>query len=102
MHLFSPNKRIVKYDSVSQIVDEFYEERIKGYQKRKRYLISKFKKERDLLDNQVRFIQEVMDGRFKMVQSKGEWVSLLRNRGYTRFQELNKIESTKNKEEDEN
>jgi DNA topoisomerase II len=64
--------------------------------------VSKFEKENAIISNQVRFIQEIIDGRFKMIQSKQQWIVKLREGKYARFQDLNKVESTKNKEEDEN
>lgn len=102
MHLFSGQRTIRRYEHVSQILDEFYEQRLDGYSRRKKYLISKFRKESDILANQTRFIQQVMEGSFQLTQSKQDWVFKLAHGGYQRYQQLNKVESTKNREEDEN
>ena len=37
-----------------------------------------------------------------MIQSKQEWIAKLREKNYSKYQDLNKIESTKNREEEEN
>lgn len=100
MHLFDASRAIRKYESIKDIVDEFYEVRMGGYTRRKRYLISKFKKESGIVTNQIRFIQQIMNGRFTLMQSKQDWLTKLREGGFSRYQELNQIESTKNREED--
>jgi len=102
MHLFNAERIITKYEKAQQIINEFYEVRMKGYQLRKRYLVSKFEKENMMLTNQIKFIRQMLSGEFQLVQSKEEWVKRLREGRYTKFQELNRIESTKNREEDEN
>jgi DNA topoisomerase-2 len=42
MVLFDSQFKLKKYKTVYEIVEEFYEERIKTYTKRKEYLVSRF------------------------------------------------------------
>ena len=44
----------------------------------------------------------MIEGTFSLIQSKQEWIHKLKTKHYERYQELNKIESTKNKEEEDN
>ena len=73
MHLFNVSGQIRKYDSIGAILDEYCRVRLEGYRLRKKYLLSKFGKERDIIDNQARFVREVKEGRFSRMASKNQW-----------------------------
>ena len=45
MNLFTSDYKIKKFDRIDEIVEEFYTQRMHGYTLRKRYLISKYRKE---------------------------------------------------------
>jgi DNA topoisomerase-2 len=49
MIMFSSEGKIRRYETIADIVEEFYSERIKAYGKRKRYLVSKYKRELEIL-----------------------------------------------------
>ena len=50
MHLYSVHGVVHKYNDVDNIVNEFYEHRLKLYQKRKDYLLAKLQKEMDIFE----------------------------------------------------
>lgn len=54
--LFNHEGKITKYESVVQIMEEFFKVRLQFYQLRKSYLLSKLDREVDILANKVRFI----------------------------------------------
>lgn len=77
------------------IVEEFYEVRLKAYETRKKYLLSKVRRELQLMEQKLRFIREVSSGYFKLEGSKAQWVDRLASAGYVAYQHLPKVQSTK-------
>lgn len=61
MHLFDKECKLKKYDTITQIIDDFYEVRLETYVTRKTYLIGEMKKVLQKLTNKARFIQGVLD-----------------------------------------
>lgn len=62
MVLFDANGCLKKYESVEDILREFYDVRLRFYQKRKNYLEGVLQAESRKLSNQARFICEKCDG----------------------------------------
>ena len=61
MVLFSPEGKLKKYNSVEEILETFYDLRLKYYHIRKDYMISVLKKEVATLSNKARFIKMVIE-----------------------------------------
>ncbi len=61
MHLFDKECKLKKYDTIIQIIEDFYEVRLETYVTRKTYLIGEMKKLLQKLTNKARFIQCVLD-----------------------------------------
>ncbi|PLB50056.1 type II DNA topoisomerase [Aspergillus steynii IBT 23096] len=59
---FDPEGRITKYAGVDDILKEFYQIRLKYYERRKQYQLSEMQRELDKLSNQARFVQMIIDG----------------------------------------
>ena len=73
MHLFDEKGKIRKYSSYSDILTNFARVRLDFYQKRKDYLIGKWRNEIDILGWKMKFIEYVIDGKiviFKKGKSK--------------------------------
>ena len=62
MVLFDANGCLKKYDSVEEILRDFYVVRLRFYEKRKNYLEGVLQAESRKLTNQARFICEKCDG----------------------------------------
>ena len=62
MNLFNSEDKLRKYDFVSEIIDDYYEIRLKYYADRKEYLIKNLEKELLILSNKSKYIREVLDG----------------------------------------
>jgi DNA topoisomerase-2 len=60
MTLFDAEGRIKKYANPEEIVKEFYDLRLKYYEKRKDYLVNELNEHWSMLDNKVRFILAVI------------------------------------------
>jgi len=61
MHLFSSNGTIKKYNTIKDIMMEFYENRLNLYDKRREYQLDKIKKELELISYKVKFILMVVE-----------------------------------------
>ena len=83
MHLFDADDVLQKYDKVTDIIDAYYETRLKLYQVRKEHMISSLEKELVLLSNKARYIQENLDGTIDLrKKKKDEVVTMLKDKGY--------------------
>jgi DNA topoisomerase-2 len=83
MHLFDADDVLQKYDKVTDIIDAYYETRLKLYQVRKEHMISSLEKELVLLSNKAKYIQENLDGTIDLrKKKKDEVVSMLKDKGY--------------------
>jgi len=61
MHMFDADRKLHKYKSIEEIIDDFYKVRIDVYGKRKAYLIDILEKKLVKLSNKARYIQETLD-----------------------------------------
>ena len=84
MHLFNANDKLHKYESVEEIIDDYYVTRLKMYQTRKDYIISSLEKELLLLSNKSRYISEILNDTIDLrKKKKDDIVNLLSSKGYT-------------------
>ena len=66
MHLYNGKDSIQKYNSVHEIVDEFFDLRLNLYQKRKEYIERNLELEANILEAKVRFIQDFIDNKIEI------------------------------------
>ncbi|KAG2334346.1 hypothetical protein Bca52824_005526 [Brassica carinata] len=65
MYLFDENDMIKKYESPQEIIEDFYEARLKAYDKRKKHMLMELEEELKKLQCIVAFVTDVMNGEFK-------------------------------------
>jgi len=83
MHLFDANDTLQKYDKVTDIIDDYYNVRLKLYQNRKENIINNLERELIMLSNKAKYIQENLDGTIDLrKKKKEEVVSMLLTKGY--------------------
>lgn len=83
MHLFDRNQKIKRYNSVSEIIDEFYDIRMEYYDKRKTRLIDELVYIVMVLKNKARFIKEQCDDILDLRRKKMDVIcNLLKERKY--------------------
>ena len=83
MHLFDENDTLQKYDKVTDIIDAYYNVRLKLYQTRKDFIINNLEKELVLLNNKVKYIKENIEGTIDLrKKKKNEVVEMLELKGY--------------------
>jgi DNA topoisomerase-2 len=86
MHLFDSNDTLQKYEKISDIIDAYYEVRLKLYQTRKDYMIDALERELVLLSNKAKYIQENLDGTVDLRKKKKEAVvQMLEEKGYDKI-----------------
>ncbi len=86
MHLFDASDTLHKYEKVSEIIDAYYEVRLKLYETRKAYLIDALEKDLVLLSNKAKYIQENLDGTIDLRKKKKEQVVImLAEKGYAKI-----------------
>jgi DNA topoisomerase-2 len=74
MHLFDADDTLQKYEKVTDIIDAYYDVRLKLYQTRKEYMIDSLERELVLLSNKAKYIQENLDGTIDLRKKKKEQV----------------------------
>ena len=83
MHLFDSNDELQKFDKVSDIIDSYYDVRLKMYQTRKDYMINALEKELKMLSNKAKYITENLAGTIDLRRKKREQVTdMLKTKGY--------------------
>ncbi len=83
---FDAQGRIKKYSSPLEIMEEFYQVRLRYYQKRKQHMLNEMRRELERLSNQARFIKMIIDGKLTVSKKKkAVLVAELQNLGFTRF-----------------
>jgi len=84
MHLFDEEGRITKYDKPEDILKAFYLLRLQYYEKRKAYLLDKFQKQKEKLDNKVRFLLAVINKEINIHnRKKADLMKELKDKKYT-------------------
>ena len=83
MHLFDAHDALKKYDTVEEIIDDYFEIRLSLYQKRKEYLIAALEQELIILRNKTNYIRENLEDTIDLRKKKKEQVvEMLTNKGY--------------------
>jgi DNA topoisomerase-2 len=77
MHMFDSNIKLHKYNSVEEIIEDFYNIRLSNYQKRKDHLVADMEKKLVKLSNRARYIQETLAGTIDLRRKTAEQVTQL-------------------------
>ena len=70
MHLYSLNGSIKKYNTIKEILKEYYDERLSLYEKRKEYILNIMKKDLDIMSYKCKFILMVVEKKIKINNKK--------------------------------
>ena len=83
MHMFNHECKLHKYESVVEIIDEFYDVRLKLYGKRKAYLVDNMEKKLIKLSNRAKYIQNVLSGTVDLRKKNSHQVTeMLTSKGF--------------------
>lgn len=72
MNLYNSNEQLTHYMNVRTILDEFYEVRWKGYEKRKAYQLAALRKDLHKIKNKVDYIRAVVSGKLDLRNKKSD------------------------------
>jgi len=90
MHLFDAEDKLKKYDTVEDIIDDYFVTRFQLYVERKAHLIDALEKELVVLSNKARYIQELLDDTIDLrKKKKAEIVEMLQEKAYDVIEEDN-------------
>lgn len=83
MYLFNAKQQLRKYNTIYEIVDDYFPVRYDAYVRRKEFIINSLQKQLILLSNKARFIKENCDDKIDLRKKKKDViVDILKNRGY--------------------
>jgi len=83
MNLFNQHEKLVHYNQVHEICDEFIEVRLPYYQTRKDYLLAALQEEIVLLSNKYKYITELLEETIDLRRKTTDEIrALLRSKGY--------------------
>lgn len=86
MHMFNAECKLHKYESVSEIIDEFYTVRLATYVKRKASLVQVMQQKLVKLSNRAKYIVETLEGVVDLRRKTNDTVvALLEGRGFVRI-----------------
>ena len=87
IHMFNKDFKLHKYNSIEEIIDEFYDIRLERYQKRKDYLIKNMRALLKKLSNRAKYILAVLDGSVDLRKKTTIQVTeLLESRGFDKIE----------------
>jgi DNA topoisomerase-2 len=79
MHLFDAKDKLKKYETVQEIIDDYFDERLVLFQVRKDYLIEQILSELLLLKNKVKYIGELLEGTIDLRRMKKDDIREMMN-----------------------
>ena len=86
MHLYNNKETICKYDSSDEILREYYNLRLIYYVKRKEHLLKVLKKELDIFESKIRFIEGFIDGSIDIVRKEDDEINkILEEKEFPKF-----------------
>ena len=83
MNLFTSEDKLKKYDSVEEIIDDYFDIRLEYYEDRKDFMIESLEKELMILSNKAKYIQELLDGTIDLrKKKKQEIIDMIKGKEY--------------------
>jgi DNA topoisomerase-2 len=88
MHLFDADDKLKKYNTIPEIIDDYYVKRLEMYEVRKKYLINEIKRELLVLNNKARYIKEILEGTIDLRKKTKEFINnMLKEKNYDEVKE---------------
>ena len=77
MNLFNLEDKLKKYESVEEIIDDYYQIRLEYYEDRKEYMIDALEREIMILSNKAKYIKEVLEGTIDLRKKKKQEIIVM-------------------------
>jgi len=74
MHLFNANEKLKKYNTVNEIIEDYYVVRLEYYKKRREYLIETYENELVYISNKAKFITDILSGLIDLRRMKNDMI----------------------------
>ena len=88
MNLFNSEDKLKKYDSVEEIIDDYYDIRLEYYEDRKENMIDTLEKEIIVLSNKAKYIKELLEGSIDLrKKKKQEIIDMLDEKDYDKLED---------------
>ena len=86
MNLYNSTGRITKYETINDILNEFYLIRLSFYTKRRDFMLKKIKVDLDIYESKIRFIEEFIAGTMKLINEDDDIINeYLNKNNYPKF-----------------
>lgn len=83
MHLFDEREKLQKYDTVKEIIDDYFDTRLDLYQTRKEYLIDVYEKEFLIFLNKTKYLRELLNDTIDLRRkTKQQVIEMLEEKNY--------------------
>jgi DNA topoisomerase-2 len=83
MNLFTSEDKLKKYESVEEIVDDYFDIRLEYYEDRKDNMIEALERDLLILSNKAKYIQELLNGTIDLrKKKKQEIIDMLQDKEY--------------------
>ena len=83
MNLFNSEDKLKKYESVEEIIDDYFDIRLEYYEDRKDFMIEALERELMILSNKAKYIQELLNGTIDLrKKKKQEIIDMLQDKEY--------------------
>ncbi len=87
MHLFNHEEKLIKYNSIVEIIEDYFNIRLTGYSKRKIYIINELEKELILLSNKKKYIESILNDTLDLrKKSKNDIINILKSNNYSQLE----------------
>lgn len=83
MNLFNSEDKLKKYDTVSEIIDDYFDIRLEYYEDRKEALVDALERELLILSNKAKYIKEILNDTIDLrKKKKSEIIDMLSEKDY--------------------
>ena len=83
MNLFNAEDKLKKYDTIEEIIDDYFDIRLEYYEDRKDFMIEALERELMILSNKAKYIQELLNGTIDLrKKKKQEIIYMLQDKEY--------------------
>ena len=83
MHLFNEKEKLKKYDTVEEIIEDYFDTRLDLYDDRRDYLIEIYEKELIILENKMKYISELLNDTIDLrKKNKQQVIQMLHDKKY--------------------
>ena len=86
MHLFDSQDKLKKYETIEEIIDDYYVVRLEMYEKRKNFMVKRLNEELIFLRNKVKYISSTIQGNIDLRNKKSVVVTqMMEEKGFDKI-----------------